>query len=146
MHSFLLLASLFKRTSEPYEFAFAAILFAFHQSQELVPRSSHSLSWPPFWINFHSPWTTRSRDFCCVPGSSLLPPPYWKARRPWGRGCPVPAFGWAPVNRDKRSDHLTTRERLPVSYLALKLRYINKTHTESGVEKSLFQFSLCLLI
>ena len=22
----------------------------------------------------------------CVPGSSLLPPPYWKARRPWGRG------------------------------------------------------------
>ena len=23
----------------------------------------------------------------CVPGSSLLPPPYWKARRPWGRGC-----------------------------------------------------------
>ena len=21
------------------------------------------------------------------PGSSLLPPPYWKARRPWGRGC-----------------------------------------------------------
>ena len=21
-----------------------------------------------------------------VPGSSLLPPPYWKARRPWGRG------------------------------------------------------------
>ena len=24
----------------------------------------------------------------CVPGSSLLPPPYWKARRPWGRGCP----------------------------------------------------------
>ena len=34
---------------------------------------------------FHSPWTNRSRDFCCVPGSSLLPPPYWKARRPWGR-------------------------------------------------------------
>ena len=22
----------------------------------------------------------------CVPGSSLLSPPYWKARRPWGRG------------------------------------------------------------
>ena len=29
MHSFLLLASLFKRPSEPYEFAFAAILFVF---------------------------------------------------------------------------------------------------------------------
>ena len=55
-------------------------------SEDLVPRSSHSLSWPPFWINFHSPWTNQSRDFCCVPGSSLLPPPYWKARRHWGRG------------------------------------------------------------
>ena len=78
MHSFIFSAS--------FEFAFAAILFVFHQSQDLVPRSSHSLSWPPFWINFHSPWTNQSRDFCCVPGSSLLPPPYWKARRPWGRG------------------------------------------------------------
>ena len=29
----------------------------------------------------------------CVPGSSLLPPPYWKARRPWGRGCPVHSMG-----------------------------------------------------
>ena len=37
-------------------------------------------------------------------------------------------------------------KRLPISYLALKLRHINKTHTESGVEKSLFQFSLRLLI
>ena len=79
MHSFIFSAS--------FEFAFAAILFVFHQSQDLVPRSSHSLSWPPFWINFHSPWTNQSRDFCCVPGSSLLPPPYWKTRRPWGRGC-----------------------------------------------------------
>ena len=25
----------------------------------------------------------------CVPGRSLLPPPYWKARRPWGRGWRV---------------------------------------------------------
>ena len=54
--------------------------------------SSHSLAWPPFWINFHSPWTNQSRDFCCVPGSSLLPPPYWKTRRPWGRGCYKQAF------------------------------------------------------
>ena len=37
-------------------------------------------------------------------------------------------------------------KRLPISYLALKLRHINKTHTESGVEKSLFQLSLRLLI
>ena len=33
-----------------------------------------------------------------------------------------------------------------LSFLALKRRYINKTQTESGVEKSLFQFSLRLLI
>ena len=78
MHSFTFLAS--------SAFAFAAILFVFHQSQDLLPRSSHSLCWPPFWINFHCPWTNQSRDFCCVPGSSLLAPPYWKARRPWGRG------------------------------------------------------------
>ena len=37
-------------------------------------------------------------------------------------------------------------KRFPISYLALKLRYMNKTDTESGVEKSLFQFSLLLLI
>ena len=85
-----------------FEFAFAAILFVFHQSQDLVPRSSHSLSWPPFWINFHFPWTNRSRDFCCVPGSSLLPPPYWKDRRPWGRGwskkifLQAALFAWRP--------------------------------------------------
>ena len=66
MHSWIFLAS--------FEFAFAAILFVFHQPQDLEPRSSHSLSWPPFWINFHSPWTNQSRDFCYVPGSSLQPP------------------------------------------------------------------------
>ena len=27
-------------------------------------------------------------------------------------------------------------KRLPISYLALKLRYMNKTHTESGIETS----------
>ena len=38
---------------------------------------------------FPSPRTNRSRDFCCVPGSFLPPPPYWKGRRPWGRGWDV---------------------------------------------------------
>ena len=42
-----------------------------------------------FTLIFHSPWTNQSCDFCCVPGSSLLPPPYWKARRLWGRRCSV---------------------------------------------------------
>ena len=41
------------------------------------------------------------------------------------------------LDRNKRSDHLEREKRLPIFYLALKLRYINKTHTESGVEKSL---------
>ena len=36
-------------------------------------------------------------------------------------------------------------KRLSTSYLALKLGYIDKTHAESGLEKSLFQFSLCLI-
>ena len=90
---FLWLVSAFIHIVSFFEFASAAILFVFHQSQDLVPRSSHSLIWPPFWINFHSPWTNQSRDFYCVPGSSLLPPPYWKARRPRERGWvrkPVP--------------------------------------------------------
>ena len=79
MHSFIFLASL--------SLPLPPFCLFFTRSQDLVPRSSHSLAWPPFWINFHSPWTNQSRDFCCVPGSSLLPPPYWKARRPWERGC-----------------------------------------------------------
>ena len=61
-------------------------------SQDLVPRSSHPCLCPPFWINFRSPWTNQSRDFCCVPGSSLLPLPYWKARRPWGWGWWISFF------------------------------------------------------
>ena len=36
-------------------------------------------------------------------------------------------------------------KRFPISYLALKLRYMNKTDTESVVEKSSFQFSLLLI-
>ena len=49
-------------------------------------------------------------------------------------------------NRNKRSDHLARRET--VSYILFSAKtqiYINKTHTESGVEKSLFQFSLRLI-
>ena len=41
----------------------------------------------------------------CVPGSSLLPPPYWKARRPWGRGWVIlltPRLPSLLINRAKR--------------------------------------------
>ena len=37
-------------------------------------------------------------------------------------------------------------KRLTISYLELKIGYINKTHTQSGSGPLLFQFSLCLLI
>ena len=47
-------------------------------------------------------------------------------------------------------DSLGTREdekRLPMYIMATNhISHINKTHTQSGVEKSLFQFSLHLLI
>ena len=44
---------------------------------------------------------------------------------------------------NKRSDHLATRETAYYILFSAKTRiYINKTHTESGVEKSLFLFSL----
>ena len=33
-----------------------------------------------------------------------------------------------------------------ISYLALELTYVNKTHKQSEVENFLFQFSLCVLI
>ena len=35
----------------------------------------------------------------CVPGSSLLPPPYWKARRPWELGCKVMTSRHVPLDR-----------------------------------------------
>ena len=62
-----------------------------------------------------------------------------------------PLSNFSPVFRlsIKRNNKAITSQhekRLTISYLALKLGYINKTHTESGVEKSLFQFSLRLLI
>ena len=82
VHSWLFFASF----HDHIEFAFGTTLIVFHHSQDLVPRSSHPCLCPPFWINFHSPWTNWSCDFCCVPGSSLLPSPYWKVRRPSGRG------------------------------------------------------------
>ena len=41
---------------------------------------------------------------------------------------------------------LQREKRLTISLLALKIGYINKPHTQNGVENSLFQFSLCLLI
>ena len=37
-------------------------------------------------------------------------------------------------------------KRLTRSFLAIKIGYINKPHTQSGAENFLFQFSLCLLI
>ena len=44
----LLLHSFLPTRIRALRVCFAAILFVFHQSQDLVPRSSHSLSWPPF--------------------------------------------------------------------------------------------------
>ena len=66
--------------------------------------------------------------------------------------CPLsnlsPVFGPSMKRKIGIREEITQQreKRLPISYLALKLRYINKTQTESGVEKSLFQFSLRLLI
>ena len=63
--------------------------------------------------------------------------------------------GWYPPKKtgsshlksNKRSDHLATRETASYILFSAKTQIcINKTHTESGVEKSLFQFSLRLLI
>ena len=41
----------------------------------------------------------------CVPGSSLLPPPYWKARRSWGRGCILGFLrrGWDETKNGRRN-------------------------------------------
>ena len=46
-------------------------------------------------------------------------------------------------NRNKRSDHLATRETAYYILFGAKTRiYINKTHTQSRTENSLFQFCL----
>ena len=60
--------------------------------------------------------------------------------------CPLSNL--SPVFRPSMKRKIGIREaitqqrekRLPISYLALKIRYINKTHTESGVEKFLFLY------
>ena len=64
--AFLHIIRIFLYNPGHIEFSFAAFFFVFHQFQDFVPRSSHSLSWPPFWINFHSPWTNQLLDFCCA--------------------------------------------------------------------------------
>ena len=54
-----------------------------------------------------------------------------------------------PIKKEIRIREAITQQRekhFTLSYLALKLRYINKAHKQSGVEKFFFQFSLCLLI
>ena len=56
--------------------------------------------------------------------------------------CPLsnlsPVFG--PSSKSNKKAITQQREkRLPISYLALILRYINKPHTQSRVEKSLIQ-------
>ena len=59
----------------------------FHQSQDLVPRSSHSLSWPPFWINLHPPWTNQSAILKIVEekalGTRLTNPPCQSFNLAW---------------------------------------------------------------
>ena len=68
------------------------------------------------------------------------------------QACPLstlsPVFGPSIKKKIRIREAITQQreKRLTLSYLALKLRYINKTHTERGDEKCLFQFSLCLLI
>ena len=77
---------------------------------------------------------------------------YYNRHNRLASACPVsnlsPVFG-PSIKREIGIREAITEQhekRLPISYLALKRRYINKTHTQSGVKKSLFQFSLCLLI
>ena len=52
----------------------------------------------------------------CVPGSSLLPPPYGKARRPWELGCKVMTSRHVPLDR-RISDFwfLISDFRFPIS-------------------------------
>ena len=50
------------------------------------------------------------------------------------------------INKNKRSDHLATRETASYILFSAKNSDISTKHTQSRTEKSLFQFSLCLLI
>ena len=88
MHSFLLLASLFKRASEPYEFAFAAILFVFHQSQKprtqilsLFILAAILNKFPPSVDKLVTWFLLCARVF--YRRSAILKS---SRRRPWGRG------------------------------------------------------------
>ena len=71
---------------------------------------------------------------------------YYNRHNRLSLACPVsnlsPVFG-PSIKRNKRSDHLATRETASYILFSAKTQiYINT----KGVEKSLFQFSLRLLI
>ena len=118
------------------EFTFAAICIFFSPVSSSRTQILAPLSWPPFWINFHSPWTNRSRDFCCVPGSSLLQPPYWKTRRPWAPGCGITfAAGARSLNRFQI---IIIGHEDPFSYLILSGGKIE--NCEQSIQLSPFPF------
>ena len=75
---------------------------------------------------------------------------YYNRHNRLSLACPVsnlsPVFG-PSIKRNKRSDHLATRETASYILFSAKTQiYKQNTCAQSGVEKSLFPFSLCLLI
>ena len=57
----------------------------------------------------------------CVPGSSLLLPPYWKARRPWERGCILGDLrrGWEETKNGGRNRRRRRQWRGEKMYLPM---------------------------
>ena len=74
---------------------------------------------------------------------------YYNRHNRLSLACPVSNL--SPVSRpsikrNKRSDHLATRETASYILFSAKTQIYNQTRIESAVKKSLFLFSLCLLI
>ena len=69
--------------------AFSAILFILTSAVISYPDLLTHFALAAILNTFPSSLEILVTWFCCVPGSFPEPPPYWKARRPWGRGCAV---------------------------------------------------------
>ena len=90
--------SLFLHACLNHPSAFSAILFILTSAVISYPDLLTHFALAAIFNTFPSSLEILVTWFCCVPGSSPEPPPYWKARRPWGRGCtsPLRPYGGVP--------------------------------------------------
>ena len=77
------LTSNFTALGSPFVLHFVCWQLSYPDFSHLIP----CRHFEKICIFVHPRWTNLDHVICCVPVSSQDPPPYWKPRRPWVRGC-----------------------------------------------------------